>query len=463
MIVGLSSIEALKANIDYEKGVIREALIFYNYLDFLNDLERKRLKFNQREKEVLSETINSLLSQLKILNDSIPKIIQDISFLKELPSEKIIKPATKESLVSLEYKQPSIISEKTGGKKAFITINRESRVKFLKELSFTDYSIKRLKKGYSYKVLREKTEEFKGPSVYAKISNKLFLRLSNRLLGRGYFKGINSELRKANFYFLSQTYISMAFFSSLLSFFVSIGLLIFLLFFNLSLEFPFLVFVKESILLRLIKNFWIVVVIPILTFLAFYFYPSTEKKSISSKINQEIPFAVIHMSAIAGSGVEPSKIFSIVVMGKEYPNTRKEIKKLLNEINIYGHDLVSALKYSASITSNAKLAELFKGLAMTITSGGGLKEFLDKRADTLIFDYKIEREKYIRMAETFMDIYISVVIAAPMIMTMLLVMISLTGMSFGLTLNQLSLLMILGVALINIFFLMLLHLRQPEM
>lgn len=451
-------LEALKANINYEKSMLREAFIFYNYLSTLNSLERKGFKINKREKELLYNTINSLLSQLKILNDSIPEIIKKISFFKELPSEKI--PAIKEELVSLKYKQPSIIDREEERK--VVTIKGGDRLTFLKELSFIDESVRRLKKSYDYKILREKTEEFKKPSIYAMLSNKLFSRLSASLLDKGYFKGINNELRKANFYFLSQTYISMAFFSSLLALFASIGLLIVLLFFNLSFEFPFLVRIGGSIFLRFIKNFWVVIVIPVLTFLAFYFYPLTEKRSIASKINQELPFAAIHMSAIAGSGVEPSKIFSIVVTSKEYPNTRKEIKKLLNEINIYGYDLVTALKNIAAVTSSAKLAELFKGLAMTITSGGSLKEFLDKRADTLIFDYKIEREKYTHTAETFMDIYISVVIAAPMIMTMLLVMISLTGMSFGLSLNALTLLMILGISLINIFFLIFLHLRQPE-
>ncbi len=456
----MSSMDALKTNINHGKMLLREASIFYNYLDTLNNLEGRGFRINKREKELLYNTINSLIIQLKILNDSIPEIIRKISFFRELPYEKAA-PAVKEKLVSLKYKQPSIIEQEAERKKV-VTIKKDDRLAFLKELSFTEESVRRLKKSDSYKELREKTEEFKKPSIYAMLSNKLFSRLSASLLAKGYFKGINSELRKANFYFLSQTYISMAFFSSLLAFFASIGLLIVLLFFSLSFEFPFLASVSEPVFLRLIKYFGIVIVIPVLTFLAFYFYPSTEKKSIASKINQELPFVAIHMSAIAGSGVEPSKIFSIVVMSKEYPNTTKEIKKLLNEINIYGYDLVTALKNSAGVTSSARLAELFKGLAMTITSGGSLKEFLDKRADTLIFDYKIEREKYTRMAETFMDIYISVVIAAPMIMTMLLVMISLTGMGFGLSLNALTLLTVLIISLINIFFLVFLHLRQPE-
>ena len=194
------------------------------------------------------------------------------------------------------------------------------------------------------------------------------------------------------------------------------------------------------------------------------YYPSIEKKAIEKKINQELPFVTIHMAAIAGSNVEPTHIFSIIAAGREYPYTKKEIKKILNQINLYGYDLVSALRSSAGFTSSAKLSELFSGFATTITSGGNLETFLAKRADTLIFDYKTESEKAIRSAETFMDIYISVVIAAPMILTLLLVMMSISpALSFGLDPSVMNMLILLAVALINVVFLVFLHLRQQNL
>ncbi len=453
----INSIDALKLNIEHEKKIIKEILIFSNQLDGLRKLEEKGLEIDIKEKKLLTITINSLLNQLKILNKSIPEIIKKISFFKELPTAsekggKKVSKTRKEKLISVSYKD-------SGKNEVFVTINKNDKLKFLKELNITDSSIRRLKKEYN--ILKEEDEEFKKPSKYARISNKFFSKISTSLFNKGYFSKLNSELRKANLYFLARTYISMALFSSLLAFLLSLGLLIVLLFFNLSLDFPFLISVEEPIFLRLVKNIWIIFAFPTLTFVAFYFYPSLERKSIASKINQELPFVVVHMSAIAGSGVEPTKIFKIIAKGKEYPNVKKEFKKLLNKINIYGYDIVNALKESAEVTSSKKLAELFKGLATTITSGGSLKEFLNKRAETLIFDYKIEREKYTHMAETFMDIYISVVIAAPMIMTILLVMISITDMGLGLSLQVLSLLMLLGISLINIFFLIFLHLKQP--
>jgi len=464
----MDSIKALKSNIAHERDILREALIFLNYSKLLENLEEKGYKIDERERKLLNNAISSLIYQLKILNNSIPAILKKISIFEQLPTQEpkpsekkekyIEKKKEKESLVSFKYK-PVVSSQEKAGE-SLITIKKEDKLKFLRELSLTDSSLKEIKRDYS--ALGQRAEKFKKPSRYAKISNRFFAKISNQLIDKGYFSKVNEELRKANMSFLLYTYISMALFTAVLSIFAAVLILFVLLFFNVGIEFPFLSFAEESIILRFVKFFWLIFVFPAVVLLAFYLYPSTEKKSIAKKINQELPFIVIHMSAIAGSGIEPSNIFKIIVLGEEYPATKKELKKLLNQINLYGYDLVTALRNSARVTSSNKLAELFNGLATTITSGGSLTEFLDKRAETLVFDYRLERERYTHLAETFMNIYISVVIAAPMILTMLLVMISLTGMSFGLSMNAVSLLMVLGIAVINIVFLVFLHLKQPN-
>jgi len=187
-----------------------------------------------------------------------------------------------------------------------------------------------------------------------------------------------------------------------------------------------------------------------------------EKKSNEGKINAELPFATIHMSAISGSLVDPTKIFNIIISTKEYPYISREFTKLLNQINIYGQDLVTALRELSFSTASSKLSELLNGLSTTINSGGELSEFFEKRAESLLFDYRIEREKQTKAAETFMDIYISVVVASPMILMLLLMMMKISGMGISFSSAMISLIMVLGVSVINVMFLVFLHLKQPS-
>ena len=134
----------------------------------------------------------------------------------------------------------------------------------------------------------------------------------------------------------------------------------------------------------------------------------------------------------------------------------------MNEINVLGHDLITALRHSAFNSPSDKLAELFNGLATTLTSGGNLPLFFDKRAQSLLFEYRIEKEKYTKTAETFMDIYISVVIAAPMLMMLLLIMMSISGIGFSLSVPMITIIVVSSVSLINLIFLVFLHLNQKK-
>jgi flagellar protein FlaJ len=263
----------------------------------------------------------------------------------------------------------------------------------------------------------------------------------------GYFNDIKSNLRKITSPLLASSYVSIMLFFSLVSVVFSLILALITAITGFGIGLSLVIFF----------------IIPIVTFFSFYFYPSSKRRSLEKDINQELPFMTIYMSAIATSGIEPSKIFQIVVLSKDYPAIQREVKKLTNYINFYGYDLVSSLKLLAKNSPSEKLSQLFDGLATTITSGGELTDYLSKHSDSLLFDYRLEREKYTHVAETFMNIYISVVVAAPMILMMLFVLMSMTSLEAGsFSPSMIGLLSVLVIGLLNIGFLIFLNAKQPK-
>lgn len=309
---------------------------------------------------------------------------------------------------------------------------------YMKPNEFENKVIKRLTK--RRKIVQKKQEE--RASLYVNIANRYFSNYSEKLAKSSSFSGIERDLLRGRVPLVLKSYISLILFTTFLSVIISV-------------LFGFVLFLIYGV------GALLVVLIPLITFISLYIYPSLESRSNENSVNQELPFATIHMSAIAGAMIEPSKIFQIIIATKEYPNLSKEFTKIINEINILGYDLISALRNSAANTPSKKLAELLNGIATTIQSGGDLPAFFNKRAETLLFDYRIEREKYTRSSETFMDIYISVVIAAPMIFMLLLMIMQISNLGISLSPSMLSLIMVLGVGMINVFFLMFLHLKQP--
>ncbi len=429
-------IDDLKKNIDNEIEILKEISLYSNKLMFTKDKGERRL---------LEDALSSLKNTLRIINNSVPDLLNEIQGVKKLSGVK-----KKESLQKVSFSGTD--------KELIITIDSDNRTKLLEELSISENLIRRLKNKESSE---EKFTEFKSARGYLKLSNKFCLGFSNDLIQKGKFKSISLQIKKANIDILFETYVSMMLFTTFLSIFVGIFLTFFFFFFDLSFDLPFFILDSGPILDKLLEVIYLPILVPVLTFFAIYFYPITERASISKKIEQELPFAVIQMSAISGSGIPPSEIFRVIGLNKDYPNLRKEIRKVLNQINLYGYDLVTALNNVSRTTPSEKLSELFSGLGTTINSGGDLKEFFEKRAETLLVSYRLEREKYAKTAETFMDIYISVVIAAPMILMLLLIMMGVSGINASFSPLQMTFIIISLIALVNVIFLVFLRIKQP--
>ncbi|MDD5193485.1 MAG: type II secretion system F family protein [Candidatus Nanoarchaeia archaeon] len=451
--------ESLKENVKRMQEIIGESSEFTNQLNLINNSEFPgESMVSDKEKKLLEETIVALTNQFTILNNSIPSLLEGISFYKKLESSETKQtPEPKQKLLQVSYKPPQKDT------KISFTITDAEKKEFLENLSKSNLSISKLKKKYS----SVKEEEFLSrANPYAKMSNRFFKKISNNLIAKGYFEKLNKSLRKINSNFVLGTYLSMILFTTFLSFLASILIFIFLLFFKVSLTIPFVSIVEEPFIFRFIKTFWIIFVVPIAMGILVYLYPTSEAKNLGTKIDRELPFVTIHMAAIATSGIEPTNIFKIILRNEEYKYSNAQIKKLMNLINFHGEDLVTALKKVSAASPSSKLRELLDGMATAITSGGSLYQFLDKHAESLLFDYRLERERYTKASETFMDIYISVVIAAPMILLILFVIIGSTGMLInflGLSTGTLSILIILIIVLLNIGFLAFLRMQQPEL
>lgn len=335
----------------------------------------------------------------------------------------------------------------------------ENKEKPKEKISFLE---KRALKRFGETEKKSKIRKKKKPRSSVELANKLFFNYSEKLVKKYKFIELKKNLLKTNMQFIPENYISIVIFYTLASFIFSLFLLLFLTIFDLSLMAPFISLSKDSLLISLAKYLWIVIVFPLAVGLFGYYYPSLERKASEKKIDQELPFATIHMAAIAESMLNPKNIFEILLKTEEYDELKKEFTKLLNEINVHGINFVNALRNSAIKSPSANLTDLFNGLATTINSGGKLKEFFDKRSQTLLFEHKIAEERSAKVAETFMDIYISIVIAAPMILMLLLMIMNVSGIGLQLTPTMISVMMIAGVSVVNVAFLMFMQLKSTS-
>ena len=215
-------LDALKQNVETEIEVLREISNNLRRLDYASPSERK----------LLQTSTESLRSSLKLVNNSIPKLLEEISLIEKLPQK-----AKATGLEKVEFKgEESIIK---------VTLKKEDREVFLRQLSINEELINKLKK--KRKTTEERSEEFRAARGYLKISNMLLLNQSQNLIKRGYLKDLSVELRKANIDILFASYVAMTLLTTIISFFVSILITVFLVFTVFNSLSPFLFYLKEVI------------------------------------------------------------------------------------------------------------------------------------------------------------------------------------------------------------------------
>jgi hypothetical protein len=415
------SLDDLKANISESKKIV---------LNIQN--LRQQLKYsNPKVRSLIMANINSSFNRLALINRAIPDILKSISAVKKLTSAPI-KEAPEKKVVNFKY------TSVNSGSASVIALKKEDKTKFLKELSLSESSLKKLNN------TKGSTQDIT-PNLLAIVSTKIFGGLTNKYVDS--FSDLKKDLQESNSRFLLPTYLSIALFISFSLFFLSIILMVVLAISGVS----------------VLSYFWVPLLLLLVLPTGFYLMPTLSKSAVDKEITNELPFAVIYMSAIAGSNIEPTKIFKVISQSSEYKNIGIEMKKIISQVEVYGYDLVTALKNVAKVTINLRFSELLNGMATNISSGSSLKNYLDKKAENLLMDYKLERNRYNEVAATFMDVYISVLITAPLILVMLVVIMDLTSLKLGnLSTESLLIISISLVALVNVFFLIFLQIKQPK-
>lgn len=287
-------------------------------------------------------------------------------------------------------------------------------------------------------------------TLYKKVSLLFFGGVVQKYIDS--FKTLEPHIRNANMKILLRTWVSMLFMSTFLSFvcsFVAVYVVMSLI------SLPFYVYIFSVIFFP--------VFVASIVFITLYLYPVQKENSRKKSIENNLPFAITHMSAIASSGIPTEFMFELLTGFKEYGEVSEESKLIMRNMKTFGMSSVDSMKDVAERTPSRDFREMLLGIVSTIESGGNLTDYLDEMADKALFSYRIKREKYLKTLSTYADIYTALLVAAPLMMLSLLATMSIIGGTVaGLTIPDLMF-MITWVVLpvLNVGYLAFIHVTYP--
>ncbi len=429
----------------------------------LNLLKKLRIKNNEQLKQIKDLSIKKLqlLNNIDNEGSKIYKLVYGLQNNKNLnnipkpqilPKPQIVMPKEKE--IPAIAQSNSIIPNLSS--LTFNNLTKQQKKKYITDLGIDKSELKEFIKLQKYREknadiisLKKADYNIYKPSGIAQIANKFMKTSADNLINKypQLFEPIFRHFNMVEMDLLSRSYISVMLFFTLLS-------LPAIFLFFLALNFAFNLSILMIILISILGMF--------LTLIGFYFYPASLIGGKNDKIKLELPFALVHMSAVAGSGAQPISIFQLIVESDEYPELKKEIKKILNYVNLFGYNLTNALRNVAQTTPNPEFKELLNGMISTIETGGDLRGYLKEKAEDALNLYKLDRKKQVEALATYAEIYTAILIASPLLMLVTLAIInSIGGNIGGLSVSLIAWLGILGaLPLLNIGFMLFINSSQ---
>jgi len=222
---------------------------------------------------------------------------------------------------------------------------------------------------------------------------------------------------------------------------------------------------QNPMLLVATKTIIMSLLVALVVLVGFVSYPFTRIATRRRSINTNLPFAINHIAAVAGSGVPPTKMFKLISESEEYGEIAIEIEKIVEYVDLFGYDLMTALKSVASTTPSPAFKNFLDGIVSTIESGGDMTAYLKEKANEAMVNYELERQQYTETITTYSDMYTGILIAAPLFFVIALSLVAMLGGTVGGI--DVRVIIVVGayfvIPLLNILFIIFLELTQPEM
>lgn len=158
-------------------------------------------------------------------------------------------------------------------------------------------------------------------------------------------------------------------------------------------------------------------------------YPDYRAGERGRLIDRDIPYAVNYIAAMSSAGVVPAALLRELAREKTYGEVSREMAWIIRDIDVLGHDLLTALQSGIARSPSRRFQEFLQGAKTTILSGGDLKAYFGAKADQYMADNRRVQKEFLESLGLMAESYVTVVIAGPLFMIVMLSIMLVIGRS----------------------------------
>lgn len=243
------------------------------------------------------------------------------------------------------------------------------------------------------------------------------------------YSQLRSDLISARFKTSFEAYLSTAFVSSVIVGFsaaVVIGLFTWLLKLPTLIKYKgavpgvLLPLAAHSLLLGTIAvTIFSLLVFGGLTYVAFIMYPGLEAGNRQRNIDATLPYAINYVTSMSTAGITPAEVFRLLGDSPIYGQSSVEARYVAREIDIFGRDLIDALRLVSATTPSKRMKEFLQGSMASISSGGNLTQYFRTKSDQYALENRQTQKLFLDTLGLISESYVTAMVAGTLFLIIL--------------------------------------------
>jgi archaeal flagellar protein FlaJ len=164
-----------------------------------------------------------------------------------------------------------------------------------------------------------------------------------------------------------------------------------------------------------------------LTYLIYNLYPSIQAGNRRRNIDATLPYAINYITAMSTAGIPPAEIFRQLADSPIYGESSVEARYIVREIDMFGKDLIDALRITSVSTPSLRMKEFLQGAMGNIASGSNLTVYFRTKADQYAIENRQTQKLFLDTLGLIAESYVTAMVAGPLFLIILQSIMSVIG------------------------------------
>jgi flagellar protein FlaJ len=156
-----------------------------------------------------------------------------------------------------------------------------------------------------------------------------------------------------------------------------------------------------------------------ITYAIFILYPGIEAGNRRRNIDASLPYAINYVTSMSTAGITPAEVFRLLGDSPIYGESSVEARYIAREIDIFGRDLIDALRLVSSSTPSKRMKEFLQGAMASISSGGNLTDYFRNKADQYALENRQTQKLFLDTLALISESYVTAMVAGTLFLIIL--------------------------------------------